>query len=509
MAKLLFANARVKKVKSIDPEIAKTLILLAGTPWEDENYRKAVLSDIHSSENIDRKAESYKQYEVFNDRFDPFVKKEMERQLGESSTKEAPRISCVNLSKTIVNNEASIYKNAPTRHFNLSSQEQIKKMADIYADGKFNITLKKQNRYFKLQQQSWLMVIPKNGKLKTRVLFPHHVDVIESSDPEEPEAFLISTFDKSKVSTGTGRNLKIADAEDYLANVERYTVWDKNVNFIMSGKGEIVSKVIKNPIGIIPIVEASGSKDGEYLVRQGQTLAEFTIQYNVCLSDLQQIVRLQGFSIMVYTGNPEQAPKDLRIGPNLVLILPQDANNPQMNSDAKFISPSPNIEGSIKVLVNLLANFLSSRGVDTSVIASDLGQGSTYSSGLERLLAMIDKFEASQDDVALFEDVEAKIFDIVKGYLKAYSGTSELDDRYALTNIDKATLTTVFTKPEAIKTDSEKVDNAKSRKDLGVWSEVEIIMSLDGISEEEAIKKLEKIYENQKKVAELKLKYKV
>lgn len=460
------------------------------------NYevRKTVLADIKSYENIYRKRESYIDFEIYNDRIHKYVFDEIVRQTSIKTAQSMPIVSSINLAQRIVNNEATIYNNDPERTTDLNDADQ-KAIDAVYDDGQFNTKLQKVNKYFKYRKQSFIQIVPKDKGITLRPLLSHHLDVIpDELDPEKAYAYIVSAFDKQLFQQSDGRNQSIADQDDYKASLERYVVWTAEYNFIMNGKGEIISEILKNEIGELPFVDVSKDKDFEFFNRQGQTLSDFTVQYNAAWSDFLYISRLQGFSLGIFTGNSELMPKDYFVGPNRFIFLPSDPNNPNSKVDFRFESPSPDLKGSLEGISGLLSNFLTSRGLSPKVISSDLNAKDTYASGVERLLAMIDKFEATKEDFDMFKNVESQIYDVVVKYLVALSNTEFLDKEYW---ISQSALTSefnvVFHKPEMIQTEAEKLSNLKLKIDLGISDKVLALMDLESISEEMATQKIDEI----------------
>jgi hypothetical protein len=153
-----------------------------------------------------------------------------------------------------------------------------------------------------------------------------------------------------------------------------------------------------------------------------------------------------------------------------------------------------------------MANYLSSKGIDSSVITAKEGS-KTYASGIERMLAMIDKLEASKFDYALYEHVEQRLFEIIKVWLAYYSNSDLLDPKYNVSaSIDDATMSVSFTTPKAIQTESERVDVIEKKLGLGLMDDVTAIMELYSVSEEQAVERLDKIAERS---LEIKIKNKV
>jgi hypothetical protein len=414
-----------------------------------------------------------------------------------------PLVSTINVSKKIVMNEASIYKDSPEREFFEVTDDQKEKLELIYNDMKIDSKMLLSNRYFKLQKQNHILVEPVNGKLTIRVLKNHHVDVIpDPRNPEVGEVYILSSFDKSqsglRTQEGNGVNEKIGDVDDYrLKNF--YSVWSNDAHFVMNGRGEIVSEGedFENPIGMIPIVEVAGDKDFEYFLSYGSSLTDFTIEFNAALSSLAHVVDLQGFAVGWMKGPKGLMPTQIDIGPSKILALETD---PQLGTetDFGFASPGADIAGSQNFVESLLAMYLSSRGVNTSAITSQQGSSDKFTSGLDRLLAMIEKFEASKEDISIYEGAEQKIFEIVKAWHNALLSTDQLDQVYKSSQFsDNASMSIQYATPEMVQTEEQKLDIAERRWALGLDNKEEMLMRVDGLTEEQAKEKLEAINDRQ------------
>jgi len=459
--------------------------------------RKQLIDDIRSNENVERKRKSLKDYEIYNDNAYPYVYDKLACQLSEQTASQMPIVSNLNIAKAVVQKEANIYTDEPERSYSNITESDENAIEEIYADGGFDSILGKANKYYKLRNQSFIQVVPKQGKLKLRVLHGHNIDVIpDSDDPEMAYAYIISSFDKSAylMAGQDGTNQMSADTDDFKAKSERYQVWTSEIVFTMDGKGNIITEVVANPIGSLPFIDIAKDKDFEFFVRIGQALTDFTVDFNVTWSDLLYIARLQGYSVGVVSGDPELKPESMTVGPNRFLFLPQNASNPNSNLTLEFKNPTPNLDATLKAIDSLIATFLTTRGVDAKAVSTNNSGNTSYSSALERLLAMIDQFRASKDDFDLFTVVEKQLHQIVVKYLSLLSGTEFLDSKYSTSQaVINSEISIQFKKPEMIETKSEQLDNAKKKIDLGIADAVSILEEIDGISEDEAIEEIAEI----------------
>jgi hypothetical protein len=478
------------------------------------NDRKNLIKEITSYENRQRKEESFKQNEIFQDRIHPYVLDYLKGQFSQQTVSEMPVVSTINIARRIAKQEASIYKSTPEREFTDLSEEQdltLRKIYDeMFADSKLN----KSNEYFKLQKQNILQILPKEGKLRLRTLRPDQVDVVpDPTDPEKPMMYIISSMDRSyiqvtaeerqRLSNATGgsrtdrfsrsdrHDKKIADDDDWMGTQGFYTVWTPDLNFVMDHKGEIISgDDITNPIApFLPFIDVAEDRDFEFWVRSSQSLTDFCVQFNSALSDLCMVSRSQGFAQAILSGPQDLLPESVAVGPSHVIRLPIDPNNP-VETKFEFVNPSPDMQGSIQCVELLLSTYLSSRGIDPKTI-SGKADSQKFTSGVERLLSMIEKFEATRTDFALYDQVERKLYDLIKIWHNTIKGSGKLLPSLETSDFPiESEIAVQFAKPEMVKTDAEMLDTIERRLELGLMSRSEAIMEDRGLDDEEAAKEI-------------------
>lgn len=462
-----------------------------------KDMRKMIIAEIDSEENKRRKEESLQQFEILKDRCEPFVIEYLKKFYQEDSICELPIVSSINIGRRIIQQEAAVYDIAPERSFTGVSEEQSAKILKLYEEMGVNQKMLKANQFYKAEDQTHVQVTLSKGKLKIRNLMGHHLDAIPSDlDATEAEAYLVSGYDRSAYlprlkSYQDLMDQKIADPDDYEESLKRIAVWTNELNFIMDKDGNVVSgDEVLNPLELMPFVDISVDKDSEYFVRSGHATSQFTIQFNGSVTDLAQIVRMQGFAQAWFKGSEEIMPQNLRIGPNIVLKLPINPERPA-ETDFGYATPNSDLSGSIEFLNTVLSSFLSSRGIDPKTI-NTRGESQTYSSGFERLLSLIEQFKPSKQDFAVFKKAEKQLFKIIKAYINTYSGTDLL--QYDIGPIPEgADIEVKFFEPQSVLSENEKVDLLQKKIDLGLISKVEAIMYDRGLPEEEAEKVLEKI----------------
>lgn len=489
-------------------------------------YRAHVIEEIESDENVRRKQESLKRFEIYNDRLEEYVYNVLQRDLSAETLKDMRVISSINLCRRITDEQSSIYNKKPSRILTDSDPRTGELFNNIYSLGRFNTAMKKANVAFNLQDQCALQLIPKSGRLKLKVLQPHHYDVIpNSNDPEKADAYILSQYDKNRLldrvdnqnnqtpqssaveyRTRDRQNQAIADEQDWSENRGTYVWWTDLFHFMTDSNGDILDPLtgapiegpidpstLLNPLQKLPFIDIKEDSDGEYWQRYGNATVDFSIDMAMILSDVAEVNRLQGFAQPIISAT--EPPKDMKIGPNTVLFLKKSKNaEASAQPQFEFASPNPDLQGSIDVVRTMLSMYLTSKGLDPAVVTAD-GTSTRFASGIDRLLSNIEKFEASADDFSLFKWVEGEIFRLVKLWLDAFSGVSEGGLIEELSGIipDDIGFDIEFEKPGTQVSEKEKLEAIEKKLELGLISKVEALMKLRDVDENKAREILEDI----------------
>jgi hypothetical protein len=203
------------------------------------------------------------------------------------------------------------------------------------------------------------------------------------------------------------------------------------------------------------------------------------------VTDVQNVIRMQGFGQAWYKGAAGSIPQNIQVGPNFVLKLPVDPNNP-VDTAFGFANSSADISGSITFLEMLLSTFLTSRGLDPKIVNAK-GESNKFSSGIDRLLSLVEGFEPSKSDFKVFENAEKKLFEIIKAYVNTYTGTGLLAPEFDIGMIpEDAEVEITFAGPEAVVSDTERLDLVQKKLDMGVITQLEAIEEARQVTEEEA-----------------------
>jgi soluble cytochrome b562 len=485
----------------------------------NQSELKDIFLEIESQENKSRKYKAYKELDIYNQNQAKYIDAKISQIYGADACNTIQTITSINLATRIVSAEASIYKKCPERTFSGASEAEQAQINALYEEMCADEKLKVSNRLFKLGSQCTLMLVPdlKEGSLRLRALYKHQYDVVPcDNDPDEAEIYVIplnskpgDTGDRELLyNRGDNINQRIADTNDTDLSRNRYVVWTEQYNFLANGNGQVLNpetgepwygyteEDVANPIGELPFIDVSCEKLFGYWVDHGSSLTDFTITFGCILSDMGEIVKLQGYSQPVISSIEE--PKTISVGPHRVLWLKKDKNlEGDMNPTFEFATPSPDIDGSLNFIENVLRMFLTSRGTDSKLVSSK--EQKDFSSGFERLLAMIDKSEASMEDKILYSRVEQELFELTRlwnNYLQE-NKADILDDVLRGTKLsDNIEVSVKFVEPMQIQTQAEKEDSVIKRMDAGLMSKLMGIMELYALDKPAAEEMLAEINAN-------------
>ena len=493
----------------------------------DDEFRSHVIKQINTEENKERKRGSLKAFEVYKKRQEKFIILKLLEEFSKQSVNDMRKILSINMSRRIVNELASVYNSEPERTFNTDNEDERQRIEEMYTLGEVNSKMKRANQYYRLANQCFMYIRPKDNVIMSKVYMPHHIDVVpDPRDPEKALAYVISVFSKfnylqqvdaedyedkggflRESPRTSNSNETIADNADYMDKVGHYIWWSKDYHFMTDARGKIIDPDTMdnrpyqaddddNPISPrLPFVDvAESDKDDEFFVREGYAITDFAIDMSAIISDLTNTSRLQGYAQAVVTS--PQLPENFLVGPNHVLWMKINPKQPDIQPKFEFVTPNPDLEGSLKIIEFLFEMFLSQEGLDVKQIKNSV----QYSSGFEKLLAMIDQMQATANDFIVFKNVEREYFKISKDWMNIMNEVSPNDENALVEELrggisEDTTMTIKFNKPESIQTEEEKESSVIRRLESGLITKTEAIAELREMSIEDAEAVMERMNE--------------
>ncbi len=351
------------------------------------------------------------------------------------SRPETFRVFQVNAVKKVINKRANLYRLAPRRSF-----IGIDQVAgdEFYRVANVDIVLKRLSRLTKLLKTTVLQVGWMNEQLTLSVVTPAVLDVVYR-DPQSPERIII---------THRAASDKDVTYSDWTAG--SYTRRDYRGNPIRNGNNP---KGL-NPYGVLPFVCLFDSlPDDQFFIPGGDDLIESQEAINVALSNLWRAVELQAHGQAWATGIP--AGDALSIGPERAITLPEGGS-------FGFAAPNAPITDILEAIQFVMRQIAASNDLSADVF--DLDRRSE--SGAAKHVEQIDLREARQDDIALWRRYEAQLFDVIKRVVNTHApGTIP----------ESAKVVVDFAEMQENLTETERLNNAQKKLEMGVWSPVDIL----------------------------------
>lgn len=345
------------------------------------------------------------------------------------------RVFQVNAVKKVINKRANLYRLAPRRMFTNFDQVAGE---EIYRAGNVDIVLKRLSRLTKLLKTTVLQVGWMNDQLTLSVVTPAVLDVV-FSDPQTPERFVIThRAANEKEVTYSDWTRRTYTRRDYRGNPIKV---DSNPHGL-------------NPYGLLPFVCLFDSlPDDQFFIPGGDDLIESQEAINVALSNLWRAVELQAHGQAWASGIP--AGEALSVGPERAITLPE-------GGAFGFAAPNAPITDILEAIQFVMRQIAASNDLSADVF--DLDRRSE--SGAAKHVEQIDLREARQDDIALWRRYESQLFEIIKRVVNTHTPGTIPED---------AKLVVDFAEMQENLTETERLNNARAKLEMGVWSPVDIL----------------------------------
>jgi len=406
-----------------------------------------------STEEEARRSKSRKAWKIYDGDIHPYVAEYLQKILREDPEKirELPVISSINVAKSVVNELTQLYKNSTKRDFLFEQGEDEKKdfYGELYRTLKVDNAMLEVNRAVEYERQVHVGLLPDGENFKIRIFRNSEISYING--------FYI--FEISEVN----KNGNV---------VKAYEAWSKDVFIKLDENGKVIESTELN-LDYSPIFKVSGTSfDGSYWRTPDYSLADFTIQFNAILTDIGHTVHLQSFSQPFLKKIAGSNDSELTSGKTEVMVLNK------INGETEefgYVTPSTDIQGCLNFVKTISQMYAQTKGVNSDVILGGVNKES-FNSGVQRLLAMVERYERSLEYASVMIQAESDLFNAIRAWLK-YTGAYDIGED--MINVE-------YKKPEAVKTLSEKIDDELKLESIGVQSRVETIAKVRGVPLSEA-----------------------
>lgn len=487
-------------------------------------FRQQVIKEIEGPENLRRKRDALKRYEIYKDQVKKWVVESLERDgfAPQTISQMMSRAANVSLLRKVVNKLARSYSQGVHREV-VENAEDTQKINALARHLAFDDVMRKTDRYRELYKNCLVQIVPEQTNdpdaedpefdLKMRALSPWQYDVIEDArDREKMRVVVLSDYDDTQPEAATeerarlhpegpstGVGIQTNAKDDLIADLDRaqtkkYVFWSKNRHFVTDQDGNIKQMADNpeglNPIERLPFVNVAEDQDGEFWARGGDDLIDGAILANKLMTDMFFVAFLQGFGQPIAIG--KNLPAEFKMGPNNVLCFEYDPARDDPRPEFSFVQTNVDISGWMSMVEQYVALLLTTNSLSPSNIATKLDANS-FPSGIA---LMIEQAEATNDVVdkqRFYLDIERQLWDITRRWQEnLIEGDVAIEK---LNNIgllsDEMSLSISFPDFKPVRTEREKLEAIKMRKELGINSMVELLM-IDNtdLTREEAEEKL-------------------
>ncbi len=472
-----------------------------------------IITEIESTENRDRKTDEWRSYQIYSGNQRKYVLDELRKLFPETHT--SMRVSNINIEKKVVDKRARAYKDKVVRALNGKPSETLDEVYEGFdkAYAQFDTSYNRHKNSLMWVQNDPLMPT----RFRLLALNPYSFDLVINNDTFEVEAVILSypdetitrettNIDNSKKVKSDGVNQGIAEGQDDSSpDTKIYTMWSNENHVVVRSTRRVLDDEVVthidyvldennpkqiNPIGIIPFRWKTMQPDvPEFPI--SSPLPFESININILESDLLTASAMQGFGQLVLKYPEGSQIKQVHSGFNVALELPQKADPDAPETDANFINANPDLNGMREVINNYAEAVISDQGLMNFSLA---GSNKQFTSGLDRAIAMADVTEIREENIAVYQDLEKEVFEIIKRY-DLVNGTRlfKEDDEISV----------VFPKPKILMNEKEQLEIIEKKVDRGWMSDEEAVMKFDPtLSKEDAEEKLSQIAEKKKEKAD-------
>ena len=495
----------------------------------DQDFRAMLIEEIEGEENVSRKKESFKRYEIYRDRIKKYILENLSLEMDEETVNEMQsRIATVNMFKKMVQKKARVYKNAPIRTPLVDGEgDYISSMVDLL---NLNSTMKKVDRY----KEAFRNVAVYNKPYKNHavdgkwahmleVLAPHQFDVVEDQDNRSMvRAVILSHYSNKSVNEnysspqnrnksglkgnfrdGDGKQQVIADSPG--DENKEYVFWSKNYHFTCNAKGEYINKDDNedqdrsNPVNELPFTFFSKDQDNSFWSTGGEDIVDGSILINTLLTDLYFIAKVQGMGLFYMFGS--NVPKTFKIGPNKAITMKVEEG--EVTPSIGFASSNPPIGDHMTMIEQYVAFLLSTNDLGVNSIQGKL-DGSSASSGIQEIIQNSEPMTAIEDEQEQYMDKESNILKIGNRWQQ-----NLVDTKTGLSigfndigSVDEVLYMLEFDKPQHFSNEVERLTAMKSRIDIGTINKVDAMIEENPkLSREDALESLLAKHEENMKLA--------
>lgn len=463
------------------------------------------INEIELSQNQERKKKEFISWQIYDGNLRHYSQERVKEMFPKTWSQYT--ISDYSLLKKIVDKKAQSYKENPIRK--LENDTETQEYQSILQKYRFNQAMRSFDRVYNQHKYALLAVFHEReleddgrveDELKFMALAPYEYDIIKDKDGEV-KVVILSYPDQTAI-TGPSTdyyNAMIAEGgqQDESVSVRFYAFWTEDEHKVFkvmqdkSGNKTIEYMPLEgnengiNPYGVLPFVYIPCSYDPNYPV--ASPLPEQTIELNALMSVYLTSGNMQiGQLILKYPSDQEI--ETVTSGLFTGMKLPQSKNPDDSETDADYISPTPNLSGHREAILTYLSMILDEQGINSNQI---LNPNEKFTSGFDRLLSSADLQGIVESNQDLYHVVEQEVYKIIKKQFEAVN----------IRMFNSEELQVIYKKPKILVSDREKLENLKLMEELGVLLEWQKFQIIDPNLSDDAAKEMLKVKQEERVAA--------
>lgn len=447
-----------------------------------------IIDEITQSAEKSRRQQFRRRGRIYRDGGKEFLIAHIEQEFGKQAVDEM-RLAPVNALKSWVDRKSIVYARPPIRQAEGNDQ----KLMDFYVDLMgLNVLMAKANRYLNLYSNAELYVIPKRKRDGTRcpyvnVMAPFLYSVsTKPSDHSAKDALIISDFSdddqltrKEIVAVGSITEEKSVKAsgdlvesnEAAMSQQGNYIFWTDEQHFTITKDGMVLTDPLNpervNPLGVIPSVTLRKEVDNEFWAMQGEDMVDMAIATQLALTDLLSIAKMQGFSVMVFTG-PER-PQNAEIGLTKSVWLQSREGQP--TPTMQYVQASSPLD-QYTALVDRTLEISSTTNLLPSSIFAGKGNSTSGEHELMKSAATMMEIESQKP---VMRDAELEVWMHVAAWHNLLHDSNELPPKARELGkfSDKFSPSIIYQDMKPIETEEQRIKQVQEMDALGVLSEMD------------------------------------
>jgi len=428
-----------------------------------------ILNELNSEAEIKRRNDELMNADIYEGNLHHYVRERLRSMYPK--TWDCYNVADYNIHRKITDKKSKAYVKPPVRI--LDKQQETDLYNSILEEGSFNDAMKVLDLYKNRHKYAALGVIRERLFIDDATKDKFHFWALA------PYEFCVHRDINGEIYAWSIPVGKI-DGHDY------WTLWSDENHLKIKTKDyksfELVpiedNPEMINPFGEMPFIYVPFDAAGVYPI--SSSLPRQTIELNTNLSVYLTSGNMQiGQLVLKY-------PKTDKIewvthGLMTAINLPQSEKPDRPKTEASYISPSPNLEGHKDSILTYMMMILDEHGMNTNGVIKG---GERFSSGFERLLASADVESIIEDNKDIYGRVENSVFQLIKN----------MNLRDGIYTFTSEKIKVKFSRPKILTSDSEKLDNLKKKKELGLWEDWELMLEVDpNLTEKEAKAKADKL----------------